>query len=391
MFRLKNSFKRLVSISIAALFIVSACAVISKAFGSRAVIAEENGQTVQTRVVGYLPDWSYSAYKNIDFSALTHVNIAFCNPDSKGQLNCGIPDVEMEKIVEKAHANNVKVIAALGGGGYGDPYRSLISSPENISALNAKIVDYCESHNLDGIDLDIELASSDSIWDDYGAWVTELRSICDEHGWLLSTATAQWVAERVTPQTFALFDYLNVMAYDNDSKGSTSHSSYEFSVDCMKYFNTVKNVPKDKLVLGVPFYGRGYNSAGSLDWSIYVSFVDLVNADTDNFYNDNYNGVAYTGANTMREKCDLAKEYGGIMIWEITLDAEGEYSLLGVIKQEMLSVVQLPATEPPATDIIDSDDENNAVWIVLGITLPAVAIAAVICAIVIVRKKKQIK
>ena len=32
----------------------------------------------------------------------------------------------------------------------------------------------------------------------------------------MSTATAQWVAKKVTPETFALFDFVNVMAYDND-------------------------------------------------------------------------------------------------------------------------------------------------------------------------------
>ena len=333
-----------------------------------------------------MPDWSYSAYKNIDFSALTHINIAFCNPNSRGELSCGIPDNEMQQIVEKAHANNVKVLAALGGGGYGDPYRNLISSDANIQSLNEKIVTYCENHNLDGIDLDIELDSSDSIWNNYGEWVKELRSICDERDWLLSTATAQWVAARVTPQTFALFDYINVMAYDNDSQNSTSHSSYEFSVECMKYFNTVKSVPKAKLVLGVPFYGRGYNSDGSLNWSIYVSFTDLIKQNADNFDKDYYNGIGYTGANTMRNKCELAKEYGGIMIWEITLDAEGEYSLLGLIKQEMLPTQEEP--EPPVPDQTDADDKNNTPWIVLGVTLGAVAVVAAVCVIVVVKKKR---
>ena len=107
MFRLKSRLKKLLAASIAALISVATCAVCVNTLSSYTVLAEENVQTQQTRVVGYLPDWSYSAYKNIDFSALTHINIAFCNPNSKGELSCGIPDSEMQQIVEKAHANNV--------------------------------------------------------------------------------------------------------------------------------------------------------------------------------------------------------------------------------------------------------------------------------------------
>ncbi len=303
--------------------------------GDSSSIAKEEGDE-NARVVGYLPTWSYGEYKNIDFTALTHINIAFCNVNSRGELECGIPDSAMEDIVEKAHDNGVKVMAALGGGGYGDPYRDLIATEEKIVQLNEKIEAFCLEYNLDGVDLDVELNSSDSVWDNYGIWVSGLRELCDEHEWLLSTATAQWVAGSVSAETFALFDFVNVMAYDNDSRGSKSHASYEFAVECLDYFHNRKGVPKEKLVLGVPFYGRGYSASGSLDWDSYESFENLIAIDVGNFDADVYNGIAYTGATTMRKKCALARDYGGIMIWEITLDAAGEYSLLSVIKEEIL-------------------------------------------------------
>ena len=71
-----------------------------------------NSETIP-RVVGYLPDWHYKAYKDIDFSALTNINIAFCNPDSKGNLSCDIPDDDLCKIVSIAHENDADVFAAL--------------------------------------------------------------------------------------------------------------------------------------------------------------------------------------------------------------------------------------------------------------------------------------
>ncbi len=298
---------------------------------------EEDAVQHDSRIVGYLPDWSYQAYGNLDFNALTHLNIAFCNPDAEGNLSCYIPDSDMKNIVNKAHSADVKVMAALGGGGGCDGYLPLIDTPEEMADFNENIMTYCETYNLDGIDLDIELGSSHEIWNYYADWVASLRILCDERGYEMSTATAQWVAVNVTPQTFELFDFVNVMAYDNDADES-SHCDMEFAETSLQYFNIQRKIPKERLVLGVPFYGRGYTSDGALDWNSYVPFSELITSDTANYEKDLYNGVAYNGAPTMREKCALAREYGGIMIWELSQDAEGEYSLLAVIKDELTAV-----------------------------------------------------
>lgn len=288
----------------------------------------------ESRVVGYLPDWAYQYYGSLDFSALTHLNIAFCNPDTEGNLSCWIPDNELKNIVNKAHAADVKVMAALGGGGGCDGYLPLLDTPEEMADFNDRIMTYCETYDLDGIDLDIELGSTHEIWNYYADWVSSLRVLCDERGYELSTATAQWVAVNVTAETFALFDFVNVMAYDNDADAN-SHASMEFAERSLQYFHVQRSIEKDRLVLGVPFYGRGYTADGSLDWNSYVPFSELVAADSANYDADLYEGVAYNGASTIREKCALAKEYGGIMIWEVTQDAAGEYSLLAVIKDAL--------------------------------------------------------
>ena len=295
---------------------------------------EDSGREHITRVVGYLPDWEYTAYGKLDFGALTHLNIAFVNPDTSGNLSCYIPDIEMKNIVNKAHSNDVKVFAALGGGGGCDGYLPLLDTPEEMADFNEKIMAYCEKFDLDGIDLDIELGSSNEVWNYYADWVSSLRVLCDERGYEMSTATAQWVAVKVSPDTFELFDFLNVMAYDNDGDES-SHCDMDFTNECLKYFNVQKKVPKDKLVLGVPFYGRGYTADGKLDWNSYVPFAELIELDKENYNRDLYGDVAYNGAVTMAEKCDIAKNYGGIMIWELSQDAAGEYSLLALIKDKL--------------------------------------------------------
>ncbi|NLT10323.1 MAG: hypothetical protein GXY08_12615 [Ruminococcus sp.] len=292
------------------------------------------GNKTSHRIVGYLPDWNYKPFSELDLSELTHINIAFCNPGASGRISCNIPENRLKSIISDAHSNNVEVFAALGGGGGCDGYLQHLDTPEKRTAFNANIMDYCESYDFDGIDLDIELGSDNKIWNYYADWCSELRTLCDERDMEMSTATAQWVAEKVTPDTFALFDFVNVMAYDND-EDRYSHADYEYAVKCLDYFHNRKKIPKEKLVLGVPFYGRGYTSAGELDWNSYMSFSDIVSKGNEYYSADKYGDIAYNGAVTISKKAKLARDYGGIMIWELTQDAKGEQSLLKVINDAL--------------------------------------------------------
>ncbi len=286
------------------------------------------------RIIGYLPDWNYRPFNSLDLDEVTNINIAFCNPDEKGRLYCYIPEQELKDIIAKAHNSDVEVFAALGGGGGCDGYLQHLDTQEEMESFNANIMEYCEYYGFDGIDLDIELGSDHPVWNYYADWCNELRFLCDERDMEMSTATARWVAEKVTPDTFALFDFVNVMAYDND-EDRYSHSSYDYAVKCLEYFSEKKKIPDDKLVLGVPFYGRGYNAAGELDWNSYMPFAEAVNKGSEYYSADVCEGIAYNGAVTMAKKAELAKNYGGIMIWELTQDAADEQSLLKVINDTL--------------------------------------------------------
>ncbi len=286
------------------------------------------------RVVGYLPDWSYQYYTKVDYSALTHLDIAFCNPDENSNISCNIPDDTLQTIIDTAHQYNVKVMPSVAATVSTVTFASLIDTPEKISRLTENLIKYCQKFGFDGIDLDVERGSTDAVWNYYGDWVSALRKECDANGLELSTATAEWTAKKISPETFSCFDFVTVMAYADDSS-TVSHTTIEFGQRQMNYIAQEKQVPPEKLVLGIPFYGRGYTADGKLDRSYYKTFAELIAADPANYDRDVYNGVAYNGASTVRVKCNYAKQYGGVMIWQLAQDAAGEYSLLAVIKDEM--------------------------------------------------------
>lgn len=317
------------------------------------VLAAESAVRPVSRVVGYLPTWSYEVYQELDFDKLTHLNLAFCTPDESGTLSCDIPDAQLKQIVALAHAHGVSVLASLGGAGGSDLYPKLMETPERRQALNDGILSFCKQYDLDGVDLDIEADVDAVFWETYEDWCLSLRACCDENGYLMTSATACWLSMLASNRALSCFDFLNVMAYDNDGDKST-HSGYDFAVESLEFFRIQRGIPTNRLVLGVPFYGRGYEADGSLSWTSYVPFSELVAKDPDNYNRDSYEGIAYNGAVTMQKKCELANRYGGVMIWELSQDAKGEQSLLSVIGDTVLG-----ARAPLMGDL----DENGSVTI----------------------------
>ena len=98
----------------------------------------------QFRVIAYYPTWvNYpNGINNVDLAKLTHLNIAFANPNVGGTL---IPangtNVNVTTVVNACHAKNVKVFMSIGGAGApGTTYKNLLSSTTNINSFVANIV-----------------------------------------------------------------------------------------------------------------------------------------------------------------------------------------------------------------------------------------------------------
>src|SRR3954462_3468794 len=72
----------------------------------------------QTKVIGYLPTWMNfpASVDNIDLTKVTHINIAFANPNTSGVLS-GVSTSDIAHVVNAAHAKNVKVSMSIGGAG----------------------------------------------------------------------------------------------------------------------------------------------------------------------------------------------------------------------------------------------------------------------------------
>jgi GH18 family chitinase len=116
------------------------------------------------------------------------------------------------------------------------------------------------------------------------------------------------------------------------------HAAYEHAVDDLEYFGAVRKIPKEKMTLGVPFYGYGYGPELTSP-AISMNFGEIVSAfpgaeHVDQWIRDDGKIIYYNGIPTMKRKTELAKEKAsGIMIWQVRGDARGSKSLLRAISK----------------------------------------------------------
>ncbi len=283
--------------------------------------------------VGYIPNWSYNCYKTLDYTALTHLNIAFCNPDANGNLSAGINDTDLRAIIAKAHENGVKVMASLGGAGYSTQYPNLVNDA-NRAAFCDKIISFAKKYSFDGVDLDVEGEAAAAFWTYYEAWVAALRVKCDAENLLLTTAAGQWYADKITNKTLEYFDFVTIMEYDLKA------SNYQGRIN---YWLNTKAVKADNLVLGVPFYGYKNNS--------YTSYKDILTANPDAWYVSNINGCTYHNPTDIAAIAVMSKTYSGIMIWELSQDVSGDYSLLNAAKYGLFGIGAMPQITTTVSEV----------------------------------------
>jgi len=287
----------------------------------------------QFRVIGYVPiGRQFPDINRISFSRITHLNIAFLNPDSLGIINLPFG---FDSLISVAHHNKVKVLASIGGGSL-NPYYSRLLNDTNRPEFVRSLVQIAVDHRLDGIDVDLE---NDVIDQHYEKLVGELSAKLKPLGKLLSAALATWNAEKIPDGALREFDYVNIMSYDQtgpwkpDKPGP--HSTIDKAREDLDYWKQIRNLSKNKINLGVPFYGYCFGT----QFEESMSYCDIVHLfpgseKTDMVIPTSGGAIYYNGLPTIKNKMELAlSQTGGVMIWQLLQDDTGDLSLLKAIHE----------------------------------------------------------
>lgn len=305
-----------------------------------AVLGQKKNKKSQSpfKVVGYyllnaaIEDTVYADSNYLFLNKITHLNIAFINPDSTGKFK---QDIAIDTLIEKAHQKKVKVLASIAGGGP-HPYYAVLLQDDKRKRFVQNLVSLVQRYNLDGIDVDLEGSDIDS---NYQNFVIELAASLKPLHKLLTAAIATAYNDQLPDKALKQFDFVNVMSYDHtgpwrpDRPGH--HSPYTMAVEDLDYWHKIRSVPKEKLGLGLPFYGYGFGALDSPVVSMnYREIISLYPASqsSDTLMLPANTVMYYNSIPTIKKKTQLAlKKAGGVMIWQLLGDTAGESSLLNTI------------------------------------------------------------
>ncbi len=350
----------------------------------------------QKYVVGYYPNWSSLQPQNIKFENLTHVIHAFAWPTSTGgiQMYSGMPSANL---INATHNAGKKVLLAFGGWGQSDGFAPMVADSASRATFINNVVQLFNQSGYDGIDLDWEYPSNSTQGANLTTFVKELRERFNQENpvWLITMAVSagSWVGQYL--QYLNLDDYVDwfgVMTYDFHGSW-TSHAGHNSPLyqpsNCndgasdggIKYLTVTRQVSKQKVILGVPFYGREFNASGLYQSQsggvadlTYSASLDRINNGYE-YYWDMFSKVpylqnaahtkvvTYENPESIETKCQYAldNQLKGVMIWALGQDVVGSSQpLLETAGRKMGLVTSVEnIVEQIATDFYLYDNYPN--------------------------------
>ncbi len=315
-------------------------------------------------LMGYLIE-GYKPTKD-QFDKMTHIAISFLRAyNSSGELVMTSGWENLDEVVSAAHENNVKAIISFGGGGF-KITSELMGIEKNRKNLIKNIIVFMKKYNLDGFDCDWEPSWIDdkaemeninnAITNHYLKFIREFREALDiEFGEeeksfsaAILNANSIWyspfkkIAHFPKNGWWHYLDWIALMNYDNDL--GSKHSTFEsvFGPKGSVAYWTDFGIPKSKIIIGVPFYGRAGWGKEYLTYKQIVELypniqenVDVIPFDKGNLVEKKY---GFNGVATVTKKVKESQKLGlpGVMFWQIAGDLEVAHqkSLLKAMSQQ---------------------------------------------------------
>lgn len=269
----------------------------------------------------------------------------FALTDNKG----GYQSFASKTYVDKAHEMGLQVWALLDNFSDDVSTEVLMSSTANRKTLIDRLMADVEKYDLDGLNMDFE-GLPESAGVHYVQFLRELSIPCREKGIVLSVdnyvpANYNQFYDRAEQGVVA--DYVVIMGYDEHYAGGEAGSvaSYEYVKNGIE--GMLRDVPKEKIINGVPFYTRlwtetddGYKSSAigiskAKEW-VEENQVELYwQQELMQFYGDleTEEGTQYIWMEeekSLSAKMDLIKSYdlAGVACWKLGLEDAAAWEAL---------------------------------------------------------------
>uniref|UniRef100_A0AAG5D9Z8 chitinase n=1 Tax=Anopheles atroparvus TaxID=41427 RepID=A0AAG5D9Z8_ANOAO len=290
------------------------CSVILLVLLATASLADETVESkapgAEKKIVCYVGTWAVYRpgrgrfdIEHIDPTLCTHLMYGFFGINENATVRVIDPYLDLEENWGRGHIKRfvalknghpgLKTMAAVGGWNEGSrKFSKMAASAELRKRFIYDSVAFCQRHGFDGIDLDWEYPAQrdgDPTIDreNHAVLVEEMRAVFDQHGLLMSAAVASvefsaglsYDIARVSKS----FHFLNVMVYDMHGawddycginaplyRGSadTTDVQLQLNVNASVHYWLAQGAPAEKLVLGIPLYGRSFTLANAANSQI---------------------------------------------------------------------------------------------------------------------------
>ena len=289
-------------------------------------------------IVGYITYWES---RMPDPTLLTHINYAFALiKDDFETLDIKKPNRLTQVVGLKSQNPELKVVLSVGGWGAGN-FSEMAANDKHRQKFCQNCAEAVKKYNLDGIDIDWEYPSSSSAGissspqdiANFTLLMRDLRAAIGSNK-LLTIATYAGVKYYDFSTCGQYLDFVNIMTYDmgrppyhHSALYSSSKTKNSCAESVEKHYKA--GVPYEKLVLGVPFYGKPAEGES-------IDYIDLVSGSYSK-YTERWDDISkvpylvdasgnmvicYDNAKSLGIKADFIKSKGllGAMYWNIEAD-----------------------------------------------------------------------
>ena len=321
-------------------------------------------------IVGYVTYWED---RMPDPSLLTHINYAFALIKNDFEtLDIKTPSRLSRVVALKNQNPNLKVVLSIGGWGAGN-FSEMAGNATHRKKFAENCLAAVNQYRLDGIDIDWEYPTSSSAGissspydiNNFTLLMKDLREVLGPDK-LLTIATYAGVKYYDLKTAGQYLDFVNIMTYDMGRPPyhhSALYSSSKTKNSCVeavdKHFKA--GVPYEKLVLGVPFYGKPPEGES-------IDYIDIVSGSYSKYtkrwddtskvpYLVDASGtmvLSYDDEQSLGLKADYIKSKGllGAMYWNIEAD-DASWTLSKALASRLLETTSPPDQEG------SSESEND--------------------------------
>lgn len=297
------------------------------------------------RIVCYFTNWSHKRPgqgqfnpENLDPFLCTHVIYAFSNLNSEFKLIPSEPSDEgkgglYERVLALKQKNpNLKVMIAVGGWMMGPaPFKTLTESSYRQTLFTFNVIEFLRKKGFDGLDVCWEFPRGAEDKEKYTNLMKELRETFD--GEAKGSGKSRLLLSAAVPASYEAVnsgydvvevskyaDFLNVMSYDfhGDWEKNVSHNAPLFALNGASDYQkklTVdfsinewlnKGAAKEKIVVGLPTYGRSFTLASP---NLTDVNAPAIKGGTPGLF------TKESGFLSFFEVCDLLKS-GATLVWD---------------------------------------------------------------------------